>query len=50
MTNDISETKPNDAVPCLALTNNDGYVISGSGGKISVFNLETFKVNTSYSL
>lgn len=50
MTNDISETKPEDAVPCLAVTINDCYVISGSGGKISLFNMETFEVNTSYSL
>ncbi|KAL8123045.1 hypothetical protein AgCh_011138 [Apium graveolens] len=44
ITNDISETKPKDAAPCLALTNNDIYVISGSGGKISVFTLETNKI------
>ncbi|KAK1358209.1 TOPLESS [Heracleum sosnowskyi] len=43
MTNDFSETKPEDAVPCLALTNNDHYVMSGSGGRISLFNMETFE-------
>lgn len=47
MTNDISETKPEDAVPCFALSKNDSYVMSASGGKISLFNMMTFKVTTS---
>lgn len=44
MTNDTSETNPVEAVPCLALTKNDSYVISASGGKISLFSMVTFKV------
>ncbi|WOG99269.1 hypothetical protein DCAR_0518617 [Daucus carota subsp. sativus] len=42
MINDLSMTKPEDAVACLALTNNDAFVISGSGGKVSVFSIITF--------
>lgn len=44
MTNDISDTNPEEAVPCFALSKNDSYVMSASGGKISLFNMMTFKV------
>ena len=43
MTNDISDTNPEDAVSCFALSKNDSYVMSASGGKISLFNMMTFK-------
>lgn len=46
MTNDISETNLEEAVPCFALSKNDSYVMSASGGKISLFNMATFKVIT----
>lgn len=49
MTNDISETNPEDAVPCFALSKNDSYVMSASGGKISLFNMMTFKVSGYFS-
>jgi hypothetical protein len=45
MTNDISETNVEEAVPCIALSKNDSYVMSASGGKVSLFNMMTFKVN-----
>lgn len=45
MTNDISDSSSEDAVPCFALSKNDSYVMSASGGKISLFNMMTFKVN-----
>lgn len=48
MTNDISETKLEDAVPCFALSKNDSYVMSASGGKISLFNMMTFKTMTTF--
>ncbi|KAJ7518741.1 hypothetical protein O6H91_20G006000 [Diphasiastrum complanatum] len=48
MTNDISETNPEEAVPCIALSKNDSYVMSASGGKISLFNMMTFKVMTTF--
>jgi hypothetical protein len=44
MTNDIGDTNPEDAVSCFALSKNDSYVMSASGGKISLFNMMTFKV------
>jgi len=44
MTNDIADSNPEDAVPCFALSKNDSYVMSASGGKISLFNMMTFKV------
>ncbi|KAL6974159.1 Topless-related protein 4, partial [Sarracenia purpurea var. burkii] len=48
MTNDISDTNPEDAVPCYALSKNDSYVMSASGGKISLFNMTTFKTMTTF--
>lgn len=45
MTNDVTDAKPEEAVPCFALSRNDSYVMSASGGKISLFNMMTFKVN-----
>jgi len=44
MTNDTNETNPEEAVPCIALSKNDSYVMSASGGKVSLFNMMTFKV------
>ncbi|CAK7345436.1 unnamed protein product [Dovyalis caffra] len=48
MTNEISDTNPEDAVPCFALSKNDSYVMSASGGKISLFNMMTFKTMTTF--
>ncbi|KAG2723160.1 hypothetical protein I3760_02G158700 [Carya illinoinensis] len=48
MTNDVSETSPEEAVPCFALSKNDSYVMSASGGKISLFNMMTFKTMTTF--
>lgn len=45
MTNDITDSNTEDAVPCFALSKNDSYVMSASGGKISLFNMMTFKVS-----
>lgn len=45
MTNDVSDGKPaEDSAACIALSKNDSYVMSASGGKISLFNMMTFKV------
>lgn len=44
MTNDLTEAKPGEALSCFALSKNDSYVMSASGGKISLFNMMTFKV------
>ncbi|XWS20441.1 hypothetical protein CRYUN_Cryun31cG0101500 [Craigia yunnanensis] len=48
MTNDIRETNQEDAVSCFALSKNDSYVMSASGGKISLFNMMTFKTMTTF--
>lgn len=44
MTNDVADSSPEEAVSCFALSKNDSYVMSASGGKISLFNMMTFKV------
>ncbi|KAK7277978.1 hypothetical protein RJT34_22999 [Clitoria ternatea] len=48
MTNDISGVNLEDAVPCIALSKNDSYVMSACGGKVSLFNMMTFKVMTTF--
>ena len=44
MINETSDKNPEEAIPCLALLK-DSYLVSASGGGISVFNMVTFKVN-----
>lgn len=44
MTNDLRESNQEDAVPCLALSNNDCYLFSSSGGKTFFYNLIRFQV------
>ncbi|XP_051147606.1 topless-related protein 1-like [Andrographis paniculata] len=48
MKNDVMDTNPEEAVPCFALSKNDSYVMSASGGKISLFNMMTFKTMTTF--
>ncbi|XP_074285239.1 topless-related protein 4-like isoform X3 [Silene latifolia] len=48
MTNEIGSANPEDVVPCFALSKNDSYVMSASGGKISLFNMMTFKTMTTF--
>ncbi|KAG6491169.1 hypothetical protein ZIOFF_052502 [Zingiber officinale] len=48
MTNKIPDTNPEKAVHCFALSKNDSYVMSASGGKISLFNMMTFKTMTTF--
>ncbi|KAK1581892.1 hypothetical protein Q3G72_010018 [Acer saccharum] len=48
MTNDISGVNLEEAVPCIALSKNDSYVMSATGGKVSLFNMMTFKVMTTF--
>ncbi|XP_007035675.2 PREDICTED: topless-related protein 2 isoform X3 [Theobroma cacao] len=47
MTNDVPDNSE-DAVPCIALSKNDSYVMSACGGKVSLFNMMTFKVMTTF--
>ena len=45
MTNDLNDSKPaEESAACIALSKNDSYVMSASGGKVSLFNMMTFKV------
>ncbi|KAL6296689.1 hypothetical protein ACE6H2_004831 [Prunus campanulata] len=48
MTNDLTGAKPEYALPSFALSKNDSYVMSTSGGKISLFNMMTFKTMTTF--
>ncbi|KAK1277243.1 Topless-related protein 2 [Acorus gramineus] len=48
MTNDAADNNPEEAVPCIALSKNDSYVMSACGGKVSLFNMMTFKVMTTF--
>ncbi|KAJ0979764.1 hypothetical protein J5N97_015238 [Dioscorea zingiberensis] len=49
MTNDVSDSNNSEeAVPCIALSKNDSYVMSACGGKVSLFNMMTFKVMTTF--
>uniref|UniRef100_A0A804R901 CTLH domain-containing protein n=2 Tax=Zea mays TaxID=4577 RepID=A0A804R901_MAIZE len=48
MTNDTTDNNPEEAVHCFALSKNDSYVMSASGGKISLFNMMTFKTMTTF--
>ncbi|CAM8938645.1 unnamed protein product [Rhodiola kirilowii] len=48
MTNETSDTNPEEAISCFALSKNDSYVMSASGGKISLFNMMTFKTMTTF--
>ncbi|KAI4369377.1 hypothetical protein MLD38_017820 [Melastoma candidum] len=48
MSNDVSGVKLEEVVPCIALSKNDSYVMSACGGKVSLFNMMTFKVMTTF--
>ncbi|XP_044464620.1 protein TOPLESS-like isoform X1 [Mangifera indica] len=43
MVNDTTGSNPQEVVSCFALSKNDSYLISASGGIISLFNMLTFK-------
>ncbi|XP_008803470.2 protein TOPLESS-RELATED PROTEIN 2 isoform X1 [Phoenix dactylifera] len=48
MTNETNDSNPEEASACIALSKNDSYVMSASGGKVSLFNMMTFKVMTTF--
>ncbi|CAN8265297.1 unnamed protein product [Cochlearia groenlandica] len=48
MNNDVSGVNLEEAAPCIALSKNDSYVMSAAGGKVSLFNMMTFKVMTTF--
>ncbi|KAG6528116.1 hypothetical protein ZIOFF_010265 [Zingiber officinale] len=43
MTNERSDNNPEEATACIALSKNDSYATSASGGKVSLLNMKTFK-------
>lgn len=48
MTNNLVDGCPDQTVACFVLSKNDSYVMSASGGKISLFNMTTFKTMTTF--
>ncbi|XP_021275783.1 topless-related protein 1-like isoform X1 [Herrania umbratica] len=48
MTNDVIKGSNDDTLPCFALSKNDSYLMSASGGKISLFNMTTSKTMTTF--
>ncbi|XP_023729320.1 protein TOPLESS-RELATED PROTEIN 2 isoform X2 [Lactuca sativa] len=49
MSNDVNESKSaEESAACIALSKNDSYVMSASGGKVSLFNMMTFKVMATF--
>ncbi|KAK6237013.1 hypothetical protein SCA6_012350 [Theobroma cacao] len=48
MTNDVIKGSYDDPLPCFALSKNDSYLMSASGGKISLYNMTTSKTMTTF--
>ncbi|KAI9107039.1 hypothetical protein K1719_022567 [Acacia pycnantha] len=46
MANDLTDSIAGEAVPCFALSKNESYLMSASGGKVTLFNMLTFKIMT----
>ncbi|TXG62210.1 hypothetical protein EZV62_013573 [Acer yangbiense] len=46
--NDVSDNNPEASVSCFALSKNNSYLISASGGTITLFNLITYKAMTNF--
>jgi hypothetical protein len=44
MKNDTTEANLGEAAGCIALHKKEWHIISSSGGKVSLFNPNTFKV------
>lgn len=48
MANETNDSNPEESSACFALSKNDSYVMSASGGKVSLFNMMSFKVMTTF--
>ncbi|XP_074312651.1 topless-related protein 4-like isoform X2 [Silene latifolia] len=48
VTNNIGQLNPEDFASCFALSKNDCYLMSTSGGKISLFNMIEFKTMATF--
>ncbi|XP_019184024.1 PREDICTED: TMV resistance protein N-like [Ipomoea nil] len=44
MINDVSGVNLEEVVPCIALSNDDSFVVSAAGGNVSLFNIMTSEV------
>eukprot|EP00253_Pinus_taeda_P001046 PITA_01046 len=44
MKNDTSDRGPQAVFPCIALSDNNAYLMSASGGQVSLFKMKTFEV------
>ncbi|XP_020598905.1 protein TPR2-like isoform X2 [Phalaenopsis equestris] len=49
MTNETKDINPEESSACFALSKNDSYVVSASGGKVTLFNIKSFKVITTFT-
>ncbi|KAF5936254.1 hypothetical protein HYC85_027383 [Camellia sinensis] len=50
VTNDLTNVRTEEAKPCFALSKNDSYLISTSGGQVSLFSIATFKVSYDFQM
>ncbi|XP_054793941.1 protein TOPLESS-like isoform X1 [Prosopis cineraria] len=48
MSNNLANIKPEESIGCFAISKNDSYLISTSGGVISLFNMLSFKTMTTF--
>ncbi|XP_074343882.1 topless-related protein 3-like [Apium graveolens] len=48
MANDIAGVELKEASPCLEISKNDLYAVSACGGKLSLFNLKTYRILTTF--
>ncbi|CAL8998049.1 unnamed protein product, partial [Prunus brigantina] len=48
MNNDLPSTNPEDSMSCFDLSKNEKYLISATGGVISIFDMTTFKINPTH--
>ncbi|TVU38612.1 hypothetical protein EJB05_11996, partial [Eragrostis curvula] len=48
MINDTTDGNPEEATACNAISRNDGYTISASGGKVKLFDMKTFKTMSAF--
>ncbi|KAF5948995.1 hypothetical protein HYC85_014952 [Camellia sinensis] len=49
ITNDLTNVRTEETKPCFALSRNDAYLISTSGGQVSLFNIITCKTMATFT-
>lgn len=50
MKNDLANVRPEESIGCFTISKNGAYLISTSGGLITLFNMSTFKVTLRCSI